>query len=368
MNKVVLATLVLLASSAAQAQRAVRFVEPIRLAPLAGISGLSPARMPMLSQPAGLSLPAPTMNPTLAPALTPTIRPLPALTVASPALSIGAQNAMPAQTLKGETGAALSKTGAEIIQAAGRPGAEDAFGATLDRLFDSPGGPGGGKASFRSPDQLEDARINQALGLLGRSSVGASVYREIYNRWGSRLTIHVDNDPRASYDSRLIEDAQAPKIFLTESLLRESPEAVAAYIARAMAHLYYAEFPESAERSYMAYGVMVRTFAEITDSGLNSTGGWWDTARDQRSGGAYAIQRYYGSWKEAAQSGDPRYSAFFRFLQTGDDSQTGPNAKLSLLDQYYRGLIDYTTYWRMTRYFNQITRSETQWLNDTGRW
>ena len=161
---------------------------------------------------------------------------------------------------------------------------------------------------------------------------------------------------------------------LTESLVgRQSPEAVAAYMAREFSDLYFESFPASAERGYMSYSNMARVFADLTGSGRAADGYWWNRAKDQASGGAYAMERYYGSWREAVQ--DDYYgrrriqdSPFFGFLKGRDDSNTEPRAKLSLREQYDRGLIGYAQFRQMADYFDSIVVSERSWLNSTGRW
>ncbi len=42
-------------------------------------------------------------------------------------------------------------------------------------------------------------------------------------------------------------------------------------------------------------------------------------------------------------------------------------SKLSLREQYDRGLISYSTYREMDQYFSTIVTSEVNWLNGSGR-
>ncbi len=242
----------------------------------------------------------------------------------------------------------------------------------LNALFDAAAGPSA--LDIRPPDGSEDRRINRALQALGNTPVGLSVYRAVYQKYGANLTIRVDDDRNASYDARVSRENGRPVLDLTESLVdNNSAEAVAAYIAREMADLYYEDFPVSAERGFLSYSVMVRAYAEMTNSDLSAYGYAWDTQRDQKASGTPVIQRYYGSWKTAVQDTGRGWgqsiqqSEFFRFIQTRDDSNIEPRSKLSLRQQYDRGLISRSQYNEMIGYFNSITRSEIQWISDSGR-
>lgn len=247
-----------------------------------------------------------------------------------------------------------------------------AAAAPLAALFDK-NLPGGDRTvDFRPPSPGEDRRINAALQALSRSSIGLNVYKLVYEKYGAGLTLHVDDAPGADYDARLSFQDGRPRIDLTHSLVsRASPEAVAAYIGREMSDLYYGDIPASAERGYLAYSNMVRIFAEITNSDLNAYGNAWDQAKDQNSNGVFVIQRYYGSWKaavrQAERGGDVRSSDFFRFLRTSDDSNTETRSKLTLREQYQRGMIDYETYRKMTNYFDERVAGEARWIQRTGR-
>jgi hypothetical protein len=227
--------------------------------------------------------------------------------------------------------------------------------------------------AFRPPSWSEDKRINGALKRLADSPIGLDIYKYVYENHKD-LRILVDDDRKASYDARLAREKGKPVLYLTQSLLeRQSPEVVASYMAREMSDLYFDAFPVSAERGYLAYSNMARTYAELTGSGLGRRGYWWDTARDQWTGEAYAMQRYYGSWKEAVENAyrygyDVRDSAFFRFLKGRDDSNTDPQAKLSLRELYYKGRISYQQYQEMGRYFDTFVGSEKSWMTDSGRW
>ncbi|MFH2201973.1 MAG: hypothetical protein ABIJ96_02555 [Elusimicrobiota bacterium] len=257
-----------------------------------------------------------------------------------------------------------------------KTGAFQAARSKLGELFDGLKGRGAnavsGTADFRPPNGPEDRRINRALARLADSPVGLDLYTYVYQNYN--LEIMVDDDRNASYDARLDRGSGRDILYLTRSLVNnESKEVVAAYIAREMSDLYFETFPESAERGYMAYSNMVRVFAELTDSGLARYGHWWDTGKDQRVDGAYAMERYYGSWKEAVH--DYYYagrsiqrSPFFGFLKQSDDSNAGSASHRSLSERYRRGEITYRRYYEMKDYFKRMVDSETEWIGDTGRW
>lgn len=346
------------------------------LAPAAHAQYLrAPAQLravPMLAMPAAPAfspLRAPTLGALAAPSMLPAAPVLspPAASLAAPAGGMPAAALPEAPTAKAPVSDSLSGIVSAVDAAKAGPSGVERAGLTLSNFFDAAGG-GSGPQAFRPPDGREDRRINAALQALGRSPVGLSVYQHVYQKHGSALSIKVDDDRNASYDARLKFEDGRPVLYLTESLVNGPAEATAAFIAREFADLYFESFPASAERAYMSYGVMTRAFAEMTNSDLASNGYAWDHSRDRYDGGAYVLQRYYGSWKEATQSGDPRASAFFRFLQSIDDSNIDPRAKLSLRQQYDRGLISYSTYRQMRDYFDGIVRSEVDWLGNTGRW
>lgn len=248
--------------------------------------------------------------------------------------------------------------------------------STLGRMFDGAGRSRPGAVStkdFRPPSWSEDRAINKAIARLSQSPIGADIYKYVYDNHRD-LRILVDDDKSAVYDARLDQRSGKPVIYLTEALVRkQSAEVVAAYLAREMSDLYFAAFPASAERGYMAYSNMVRAYAELTNSGQASRRYWWDTGRDQWTGEAYAMQRYYGSWKEAVadyqhQGRDIRNSPFFRFLQGRDDSNADPLSKLSLPELYRQGKITWARYQEMNTYYAQFLGSETSWLSQSGRW
>ncbi|MBI5200944.1 MAG: hypothetical protein HY925_05105 [Elusimicrobia bacterium] len=201
-----------------------------------------------------------------------------------------------------------------------------------------------------------DPRIGTALQTMGRSAVGLSIYREIYNKYGGSLQLRVDNDPSATYDARTTFEGPNPVITVTDNLLRrESAEFASSYIAREMAHLYYSAFPASVERDYLANSAMVRTYAELTSSNNR----WWDTRRDRWQDGRYSMQSFFKSWREAsvdyyARGRNIQESPFFRYLQGGSNR--------TLEQLYYDGRIDAGTYRQMSDYFRQMARSEYDWL------
>ncbi len=285
--------------------------------------------------------------------------------------SLPGTEAAPAPALGAGIVASLESASAEIGQSLKAP-EPFAASAPLGKLFDK-NLPGGDRTvDFRPPNPGEDRRINAALQALSRSSIGLNVYKLVYEKYRGGLTLHIDDAPGADYDARVSFQDGRPRIDLTLSLInRASPEAAAAYIGREMSDLYYGDIPASAERGYLAYGNMVRIFAELTNSDLNAYGNAWDQAKDQNSGGVFVIQRYYGSWKAAVRAaergGDIRETDFFRFLRTTDDSNTEARSKLSLREQYQRGMIDYETYRQMTNYFNERVSGEARWLERTGR-
>ncbi|TBR24514.1 hypothetical protein EPO15_03905 [bacterium] len=298
------------------------------------------------------------------PTLTPTLP-----RVALPAVAaVAAPTAVAAQT---PVRAALAATVASIADAkpSQRPAAAS---AAASALFDGLKSRGAVNA-IRTPDWSEDRRINAAIALLNRSEIGRDLYAQVY-RNHQDLRIEVDDRPGANYDARLVVEAGRKTLYLTESLVdRQSPEVVAAYLAREMSDLYFESFPASAERGYMAYSNMTRVFADLSGSGKARDGYWWNRAKDQYTDGAYAMERYYGSWREAVQqdyAGTRRLrdSAFFNFLKGRDDSNAEGRSKMSLREQYDRGLISYSTYREMDQYFSTIVNSEVNWLNGSGRW
>lgn len=344
---------------------------------------LSPSLAPLVTPsflvtPSAVSLtsvlPSPAL-PTLTPALPAAVRPL-AIAAAMPAAAAAPQAAASAKAAGAVVRASLAETAGAIAQSkpSQRHGAASAASNALFDGMKARSAVNGVAAFSRPPDWSEDRRINAAIAKLNESSVGRDIYANIYqNHPGLRIV--VDDAPGANYDARLTRDAAGrPILNLTESLVdRQSAETVAAYMAREMSDLYFESFPASAERGYLSYSNMARVFAELTGSGLRSNGYWWNTSKDQYSDGRYAMQSYYGSWREAVIENatirkDIRDSAFFQFLQGRDDSNTDPRAKLSLYQQYRRGLITRATYNEMNNYFFTFAASESNWLNNSGRW
>jgi len=307
----------------------------------------------------------------MVPMLTPT---LPRIALPSVAVALPALAAPAAVAAQAPVRAALAETVRSIADAkpAQRPAAAQAAAASM---FDGMKSRGAVNAvePQRTPDWWEDQRINRAIELLNTSPIGRDLYAQIYQNHRD-LRIQIDETPGANYDARLVRDGGQKVLYLTKALANtQSAEVVAAYLAREMSDLYFESFPSSAERGYMAYSNMTRVFAELTGSGLARQGYWWNRSKDQRVDGTYAMERYYGSWREAVQqdySGRTRLrdSAFFNFLKGRDDSNPEGRAKLSLREQYDRGLISYSTYQEMDRYFSTIVGSEVNWLNGSGRW
>ncbi len=314
------------------------------------------------------------------PMLTPTLPnvAMPAVAVAQPALiapaAAPALSAVERVTAQTPVRAALTQTAASIAEAKPSQRASVEASAT-SALFDGLKSRGAVNAvePQRTPDWWEDQRINRAIELLNQSPIGRDLYAQIYANHRD-LRIQIDETPGANYDARLVRADGQKVLYLTKALANnQSAEVVAAYLAREMSDLYFESFPASAERGYMAYSNMTRVFAELTGSGLARQGYWWNRTKDQRVDGTYAMERYYGSWREAVQqdySGRTRLrdSAFFNFLKGRDDSNPEGRAKLSLREQYDRGLISYSTYREMDQYFSTIVNSEVNWLNGSGRW
>lgn len=333
----------------------------------------------MLFAPALMSVSTPRFTLTPAPlAFLPTLPTVPMLKPTLPTVAVPAVAAVqPAAAAAGAVAAqapvraALAQTVASIADAkpSRRSGVET---SASNALFDGLKSRGAVNA-VRTPDWAEDRRINAAIALLNQSSIGRDLYAQIYQNHQD-LRIEVDDRPGANYDARLVLENGRKVLYLTESLVdRQSSEVVAAYLAREMSDLYFQSFPASAERGYMAYSNMTRVFAELTRSGLARDGYWWNRSKDQYSDGAYAMERYYGSWREAVQQDyagqrNIRNSPFFTFLKGRDDSNADGRAKLSLREQYDRGLISYATYREMDQYFSTIVNSEVNWLNSSGRW
>lgn len=309
--------------------------------------------VPSLSPTASL-LPSPSLAPTLSLAPAPSLLPAPALT-AFPA-------AAEAPTAKGSleaAGAALAAPRADQAAVSRRT-----FDAALAAPNDAPsfGGLSGGAPSFREADHYENGRIAAAVGLLSpsRTPIGADLYAKAYNDFGASLLVRVDDDRRAGYDARLYWQDGRPVLSLTQDLLRRGSDAViASFLVRELSHVYYREFPDSAERSWMAHSAMVRTFAEITGSNRR----WWDYQSDLNRDGREVMRSFYDSWTDALARGtDPRHGTYFQWLKTGSDSKSGPNAALSLREQYDRGLIGWGAYRQMDQYFGSLVDSERRWL------
>jgi hypothetical protein len=334
-----------------------------------------------LFAPLSATLAAPRFAFTPSPTALASSLPLPRLAVpalAAPALPAPAVAAAltPAVALANPVRAQLAGAVGSVAQA--QPAARtQAAVASLGLMFDGtkarPSANAVDASAARPPDWSEDRRINAAIARLNESPIGRDLYAYVYKNHRN-LSIQIDDDHSASYDARLVDQGGRKVLFLTEALVgRQSAETVAAYMAREFSDLYFESFPTSAERGYMSYSNMARVFADLTSSGRAADGYWWNRAKDQLSGGAYAMERYYGSWREAVQ--DDYYgrrriqdSPFFGFLKGRDDSNTEPRAKLSLREQYDRGLIGYTQYRQMADYFDSIVVSERDWLNSTGRW
>ncbi|MDX6769932.1 MAG: hypothetical protein SF051_10395 [Elusimicrobiota bacterium] len=331
-----------------------RVAVPAVMAPLAAMPRASAAGSPLTASPA-LGLVAPNLAPSFSPLPAP-----PALrdAAARPAM-LPAAPAAPADapTAKGSLEGASAAL--QAPHADQRGVSAKVFDAAVAAPNDSalPGGLG-----FRAPDGHENARIGSAVGLLSRTPIGRDIYAKAYNDYGSRLQVLVDDAPGASYDARLNWQNGAPVLSLTRDLLnRGSDAAVAALLVREMSHLYYKDFPDSAERSWMAHSVMVRTFAEITGSGPR----WWDYTSDLARDGRHLMSAFYASWADAMRRHhDPRYGDFFRWLRSGSESKSGPNAALSLRDLYDRGLLGWNQYRQMDSYFTGLVSSERRWLND----
>ncbi len=268
----------------------------------------------------------------------------------------------------------LSKSVAGVRKAKG----VQAKGGFLNRIFD--GIRNLADAAFavdtertRPPDWYEDRRIDAAFRRLMESPIGLDMYTYIYENYGDSMEIKVDDSRGADYDARLVYERGIPVIQLTESLVdNESSEMIAAYVARELTELYMRDFPESAERNYMAFSNMGRVFAELTDSGRSRYGYWWDTGKDKHSGEAYVMERFYGSWKEAVTD-NYNYgkriqdSPFFKYLKEWGGDNIGRDSKLTLWQLYRRGRITGRKYREMRDYINQFVDTEQSWLNDTGR-
>lgn len=209
-----------------------------------------------------------------------------------------------------------------------------------------------------------DPRISRAVRAMAGSAVGLSIYQGVYNKHAATLRLETDAASNASYDARLVWRGNAPVIQVTETLLkRESDAFIASKIAKAMAEVYYKGFPASAEREYLVHAAMIQTFADLTGSG---TGNRWDDRADRRNDGRSETQAHYASWKESLQlknewAQDIQNSTYFRWLG-------GQNNQPTLRDRYNRGSISRNTYYQMNHYFDSVTRSETDWLRNSGRW
>jgi hypothetical protein len=318
--------------------------------------------VPSLSPTASL-LPSPSLAPTLSPlAAAPSLLPAPSL--APSALVAPAALAAPAAADAPSAKGALTAAGAALAA----PNADQAavsrktFDAGFAAASDAPSFGPHDAPSFRAPDHYENQRIGYAVGLLNqsRTPIGADLYAKAYNDYGARLQVLVDDRPGQRYDAKLYWRDGAPVLSLTRDLLsRGSDAVVASLLVRELSHLYYRDFPDSAERSWMAHSAMVRTFAEITGSGR----AWWDYHSDLNRDGRELVKAFYDSWTDALSRGsDPRHGTFFGWLKTGSDSKSGPNAGLSLREQYERGFITWTQYRQMDQYFGTLIDSERRWL------
>jgi len=361
------------ASPMAGAARAASTVRPIA-APLPGAALNVPLIAPS-ALPSGSILTAPALTPMLSPAITPVLQPvlrtgpgLPQAQAVRPAvLPKKARAVNPVRSM-------LQKAVGTFTPAKkGSTARGDADSSVMRRLFDGALKLGGMNLAVRPPDWNEDRRINAAIEKLNQSGIGRDIYAYVYENH-SDLTIKVDDDRRADYDARLTSRRGKKVLYLTEALVdRDSPEMIAAFMAREFSELYLESFPDSAEKLYMAYGNMTRVFAELTDSGLSRYGYWWDHTKDRREEGAYAMERYFGSWKEAVTedhygSNRLRDSSFFRWLMDMDKPEKDWRYDIPLRSQYRSGHISYSQYREMTDYFQGYVDSEVQWLNETGRW
>jgi hypothetical protein len=317
--------------------------------------------VPSLSPTATL-LPSPSLAPTLSPlAAAPSLLPAPAPSALVAPAALAAPAAADAPSAKG----ALTAAGAALAA----PNADQAavsrktFDAGFSAANDAPSFGPRDVPSFRAPDHYENRKIGYAVGLLNqsRTPVGADLYAKAYNDYGARLQVLVDDRPEQRYDAKLYWRDGAPVLSLTRELLsRGSDAAVAALLVRELSHLYYREFPDSTERSWMAHSAMIRTFAEVTGSSRNG----WDYANDLSRDGRYVMKAFYDSWRAGLRSGiEPRNSDFFHWLRTGSDSKSGANAHLSLREQRERGIIGFDTWSNMDQYFWNLVHSERDWLN-----
>ncbi|MFH1725292.1 MAG: hypothetical protein ABII00_11825 [Elusimicrobiota bacterium] len=250
--------------------------------------------------------------------------------------------------------------------------------ARLGRLFDGASrrlgtGPDIAAPVRGAPARTQDTRIGRAISRLSGSKIGADIYGYVQERHGN-LEIMVDDDPSASYDARLIRKPGGSTLYLTRGLVeRESPEVVAAYVARELSDLYFENFPASVERRYMAQSNMVRVYAEMTQSGLARDGYRWDTSRDRRTGKTDAMRWRYESWRQAVSAsrrsgkrGITR-SAFFGFVRRSNDAKKSVQAGYGLEENFNQGSIYYEETYRAFNQFDNFISSERAWLADTGR-
>ncbi|MBI4349668.1 MAG: hypothetical protein HY553_22725 [Elusimicrobia bacterium] len=338
--------------AAGQAQT--RFVAPV----LPGVIGLPPA--PVTGPAMTLSPSVMAVSPIVTPKMTMTASPLklaPVVGLSRPAagaLAGGAKAESPAAAAVSARGR-LQGLAASVTS---KPGVttQDAD-VNLNRFWNA-----GAKAAaepefFLFGGGRLDPRINSALQTVSRSRVGLDIYNAIYQKHGGDLELRVDTDYRATYDARLAYEGGKPVIHVTDNMLRrESPEFVASRIVREMTHDYFDAFPASVELEYLANSAMVRTYAETT--GSNSR--WWNTRLDRWEEGAYATQRFFGSWREAVVDyygrGRPvQDSPFFRWIDG--------NGK-SLQELYNERKIDYDTFRQMSDYFQQMVSSESRWVRN----
>ncbi len=361
--KTIIAVSLVLGATSASAMRhiaAPRSVAPAAVLPLGALPRptlLAPAMS--LTPSFGLTTPNLTAAPSAlsAPALTltPSALPLPAA-VAAPA----AADAPMAKASLDSAAAALAAPNADQANASRQAFDAMKLGAPNDSPFSSLGESlDGGRIGFRQADSSESRRLASAVQLLSRSPVGLEMYERVYGQH-NRLEFLIDSDPAANYDAKLTWRGGVPVVALSQDIMRRGSDAlVAALLIRELSHLYYSGFPDSTERSWMAYSAMTRTFAEITNSGYS----YWDHRNDLSREGRYLMQSFFQSWGAAARETYPRQGSFFNWLKTGTQTKSGPRSNMSLREQYNRGLITWSQLTEMDRYFDTLLESERYWLS-----